>query len=213
MVPFGLQPLVERHGGPVDVEDARARWSELVTAAEAGTITLITRDRYQWAALVPMSEVAEISPNLPTWPVSDARAKLGHLVGEVHGLDIRVQVLTRHRRPVAALIDPCVLVDRSEPADRRPRRGRGLMTTEANTDPFDIGPADTPEQRIAYLEQKFHQHRTDPGVPVLGEEELLVVAELLDRLNELTNPNAVTRDPWGRLARLTAVRIYDRLGI
>ncbi|MEV0732265.1 hypothetical protein [Polymorphospora sp. NPDC050346] len=40
-----------------------------------------------------------------------------------------------------------------------------------------------------------------------------VVAELLDRLNELTNPDGITRDPWGRLARLMAVRIYDRLGI
>ncbi|MFY1599828.1 hypothetical protein [Micromonospora sp. WMMD737] len=119
-VPIGLRPLVERHGEPVDVEDARARWSALVTAAEAGAITLITRDRCQWAALVPMSEVAEISPDLPTWPVSDARAKLGHLVGEVHNLDTRVQVLTRHRRPVAALIDPGVMVDRPEPADRLP---------------------------------------------------------------------------------------------
>ncbi|MEU9509935.1 type II toxin-antitoxin system Phd/YefM family antitoxin [Micromonospora sp. NPDC048170] len=119
-VPIGLRPLVERYGEPVDVEDARARWSALVTAAEAGAITLITRDRYQWAALVPINEVAEISPDLPTWPVSDARAKLGHLVGKVHNLDTRVQVLTRHRRPVAALIDPGALVDRPEPADRLP---------------------------------------------------------------------------------------------
>ncbi|MBM0233206.1 hypothetical protein JNW91_15835 [Micromonospora sp. STR1_7] len=87
------------------------------------------------------------------------------------------------------------------------------MTTEANANPFDIGPADTPEQRAAYLEEKFDKHRTDDGVPVLGEEELLVVAELLDRLNELTNPDGITRDPWGRLARIAAVRIYDRLGI
>ncbi|MFY1599541.1 hypothetical protein [Micromonospora sp. WMMD737] len=79
-----------------------------------------------------------------------------------------------------------------------------------NNDPFDIGPADTPQQRAAYLEEKFHKHRDDAGVPVLAEEELLVVAELLDRLNELTS---ATRDPWGRLARLMAVRIYDRLGI
>ncbi|WP_047892796.1 hypothetical protein [Micromonospora sp. RV43] len=82
-----------------------------------------------------------------------------------------------------------------------------------NNDPFDIGPADTPEQRAAYLEEKFHKHRDEAGVPVLAEEELLVVAELLDRLNELTNPDGITRDPWGRLARLMAVRIYDRLGI
>lgn len=117
-VPLGLRSLVDRHGLPVDVETARVRWAELITAAGTGTITLITRDGYQWAALVPMSEVAEISPTLPTWPISKARAKLGHLVGEVHGLDVRVQVLTRHGRPVAALIEPTDLLDRPAPADR-----------------------------------------------------------------------------------------------
>lgn len=87
------------------------------------------------------------------------------------------------------------------------------MTTKAGTEPFDIGPGDTPEQRAAHLEEKFHEHSSDVRKPVLGEEELLVVAELLDRLNELTNPDGNARDPWGRLARIAAVRIYDRLGI
>ncbi|MFI5837742.1 hypothetical protein ACIA5A_29100 [Micromonospora sp. NPDC051300] len=120
-VPYGLRPLVERHGPAVEVEDARRRWSELVTAAEAGIVTLITRDRYQWAALVPMSEVAEfLSPDVPTWPVSDARGKLGHLVGEIHSLGVRVQVFTRRGRPVAAMVDAGVLVDRPDPADRLP---------------------------------------------------------------------------------------------
>ncbi|MFY1621613.1 hypothetical protein ACN268_00245 [Micromonospora sp. WMMD735] len=179
-VPFGLRPLVERHGGPVDVEDARARWSELVTAAEAGAITLITRDRYQWAALVPMSEVAEISPNLPTWPVSDARAKLGHLVGEVHGLDTRVQVLTRHRRPVAALIDPGVLVDRPEPADRLPadallRDGHRIELVFEPGQPGRVGPdgevVEEPEEWF-YAANAYDNHDTVIAVGVgdtLGE--------------------------------------------
>ncbi|WP_047891180.1 hypothetical protein [Micromonospora sp. RV43] len=87
------------------------------------------------------------------------------------------------------------------------------MANGVSTNPFEVGPFDTPEQRIAHLEEQFHKHRDVDGVPVLGEEELLVVAELLDRLNALTNPDGITRDPWGRLARLMAVRIYDRLGI
>ncbi|MFY1599829.1 hypothetical protein [Micromonospora sp. WMMD737] len=87
------------------------------------------------------------------------------------------------------------------------------MTNEANTNPFELGRAVDRDERIAALEEKFHRHRTDDGVPVLSEAELLVVAELLDELNAITNPGAVTSDPWGRLARLMAVRIYDRLGI
>jgi hypothetical protein len=87
------------------------------------------------------------------------------------------------------------------------------MTNDVASDPLNIGQLATREQRIAQLEDRFHQHRDGDGVPVLGEEELLVVAELLDELNAITNPDGVTRDPWGRLARLMAMRIYDRLGI
>ncbi|MER6757587.1 hypothetical protein ABT235_25775 [Micromonospora echinofusca] len=87
------------------------------------------------------------------------------------------------------------------------------MANEADANPFDVGWAASREERIADLEEKFHQHHTDDGVPVLSEAELLVVAELLDELNTITNPGEFTSDPWGRLARLMAVRIYDRLGI
>jgi hypothetical protein len=87
------------------------------------------------------------------------------------------------------------------------------LTNPVDSDPLNIGQLATREQRIAQLEDRFHQHRGGDGVPVLGEEELLVVAELLDELNAITNPDGIARDPWGRLARLMAMRIYDRLGI
>lgn len=80
--------------------------------------------------------------------------------------------------------------------------------------PSEIGPVigDAREQRIAHLES---QADTPCGgrKAVLTENELLVVAELLDELHGLTNPDGNARDPWGRLARVMAVRIYDRLGI
>jgi prevent-host-death family protein len=86
-----------------------------VAAAEAGTITLITRDGYEWAALVPLSEVAEPVAALPVWSLSEARNKLGHVVRESHAA---AQVITRHRRPIAAVLDATVLVDRPAPAAR-----------------------------------------------------------------------------------------------
>src|SRR5512139_758424 len=114
-VPPAYRTLVDRHGLPVEVEEARSRWAELVAVAESGTITLITREGLAWAALVPMSEVAEPATRLPVWALSAGRAKLGWLVLESQA---QAQVLTRHRRPVAAVIGAHVLGDRPEPADR-----------------------------------------------------------------------------------------------
>lgn len=86
------------------------------------------------------------------------------------------------------------------------------MSTETN--PFDIPVADTPAERIAYLWKKFDQHRSDDRKAILSEEELLVVAELLDELNGRANPGpGADTDDWGRLARQASMRIYDRLGI
>ena len=100
--PPAYTELVDRLGPPVGVEDARARWGELVRAAENGRTTLITRERWEWAALVP---IAEVSPNgLPHLPLSRARSKLGDLVRLVALPSGTGEVLTRHRRPVAALI-------------------------------------------------------------------------------------------------------------
>ena len=89
------------------------------------------------------------------------------------------------------------------------------MTNQARPAPSEIGPivGDTREQRIEYLAGLADRHADDKRLAVLGEQELLVVAELLDELQNLTNPDGVARDPWGRVARTMAVRIYDRLGI
>ncbi|MBM0201866.1 hypothetical protein JNW90_01185 [Micromonospora sp. STR1s_5] len=80
-------------------------------------------------------------------------------------------------------------------------------------DPLDLGEPINREQRIRHLEAVVDGHSDADRKAVLGEQELLVVAELLDELHALTNPDGNARDPWGRLARVMAVRIYDRLGI
>lgn len=116
-VPPVLRPLVDRLGPPVPVEDARSRWAELVASAEAGTVTLITRGGREWVALVPMAEVAEPVAWMPMWPLSEARVKLGDVIYECSA---RTQVLTRHRKPVAAIVDATVLLHRPTPADRLP---------------------------------------------------------------------------------------------
>jgi hypothetical protein len=88
------------------------------------------------------------------------------------------------------------------------------MTDETiNNDPLNIGRLLTRDERIDRLGQRADRHSRDERRAVLSEEELLVVAELLDELHAVTNPDGVARDPWGRLARIMAVRIYDRLGI
>ena len=88
------------------------------------------------------------------------------------------------------------------------------MTNETSTtDPFDIGPIATREQRIESLLDKADKHTGAERLAVLTEDELLVIAELLDEQHALTNPDGNARDPWGRLSRVMAMRIYDRLGI
>ncbi|RZU46525.1 hypothetical protein EV385_6599 [Krasilnikovia cinnamomea] len=89
------------------------------------------------------------------------------------------------------------------------------MTHQAQPNPFGMGPiaGDDREQRLTHLQGVADEHSRAERLAVLGEQELLVVAELLDELNALTNPDGVARDGWGRLARMMAMRIYDRLGI
>lgn len=90
------------------------------------------------------------------------------------------------------------------------------MTTEptAPADPFNIGEPLTREQRLERLADRFVKHRDDDGVPVLSQEELIVVAELLGELNAITNPGpGADTDGWGRLAAQMASRIYSRLAI
>ncbi|MFC4120784.1 type II toxin-antitoxin system prevent-host-death family antitoxin [Nonomuraea zeae] len=112
--------LQARFGPPLGVEDARARWGSLIGAAGDGTITLITRERWEWAALVPLSEVSGVLSGLPTVSLSTARSKLGDLVRQAAQPyeDLPV-LLTRHRTPVAALVAARRLLARPAPA-RRP---------------------------------------------------------------------------------------------
>jgi hypothetical protein len=92
------------------------------------------------------------------------------------------------------------------------------MTDHAPTatdDPFDLGPVLTREERLARLRADFEKggRQLDDGVPVLSEDELLVVAELLGEFNATVNPGDVDSDGWGLLATQMASRIYSRLKI
>jgi antitoxin (DNA-binding transcriptional repressor) of toxin-antitoxin stability system len=113
--------LEARFGPPIGVEDARARWGSLVRAATDGTTTLITRERWEWAALVPLSEVSGVLSGLPVASLSTARSKLGDLPYE----DTPV-LLTRHRTPVVALVAARRLMAR--PAPRRRPSAEALLS-------------------------------------------------------------------------------------
>ncbi|MFD8534142.1 hypothetical protein ACFV0L_42715 [Streptosporangium canum] len=118
-VPPAYAPLTDRHGPPLGVEEARTRWGALVRAAQEGRTTLITRERWEWAALVPLAEVTGPMTGLPAWPLSGARAKLGDLVR--HAADRAggtPLLLTRHRTPIAALIAANQLITRPAHGDR-----------------------------------------------------------------------------------------------
>ncbi|MFD1933720.1 hypothetical protein ACFSKW_19860 [Nonomuraea mangrovi] len=104
-------------GVPYSVEDARARWASLVEEARNGSTVMITRERWQWAGLVPLSKVGGVWSGLPLVPVSTARSKLGDLVRQVadpHGEPV---LLGRHRSPVAGLVAAHVLLGRAAPSD------------------------------------------------------------------------------------------------
>ncbi|MEU4509693.1 type II toxin-antitoxin system prevent-host-death family antitoxin [Nonomuraea wenchangensis] len=114
------EELVARLGTPVAVEDARARWGSLVNAATNGQVSLITRERWEWAALVPLSRVSGVLSGLPVVPLSTARSKLGDLVRQVADpYDDEPVLLVRRRTPVAALVAARLLLE-PPPAPRRP---------------------------------------------------------------------------------------------
>ncbi|SDI42702.1 type II toxin-antitoxin system Phd/YefM family antitoxin [Nonomuraea jiangxiensis] len=122
--------LEARFGPPAGVEDARARWSSLVKAAANGGITLITRERWEWAALVPLSEVSGVLSGLPLVPLSTARSKLGDLVRQVaQPYEDSPVLLGRHRTPVAGLVAARRLLDR--PGSRHRPGADGLLTDGA----------------------------------------------------------------------------------
>jgi antitoxin (DNA-binding transcriptional repressor) of toxin-antitoxin stability system len=108
--------LVARLGVPVSVEDARSRWASLVDAARNSTTTMITRERWEWAALVPLSRVSGVLSGLSMVPLSTARTKLGDLVRQVADPYYNEPVLLgRHRKPVAGLVSAQELLERDAP--------------------------------------------------------------------------------------------------
>lgn len=141
MIKPSYEELEARFGAPVSVEDARGRWGSLVRAARSGTTTLITRERWERAALVPLSEVPGMLSGLPVVPLSTARSKLGDLVRQVAGpYDEGPVLLTRHRTPVAALVPAERLLDRPAPGQRAPvaeellRKGHTITLTTGRQD-------------------------------------------------------------------------------
>src|SRR5690606_11693612 len=72
--------LVAQVGMPLGVEDARDQWGRLIQAAQDGEVTLITRERWEWAAITPVSALTGPFAGLPVLPLSTARRKLGDLV-------------------------------------------------------------------------------------------------------------------------------------
>jgi hypothetical protein len=120
--PVAYRDLAEQYGAPASIEDARLTWSHVVKGAETGTvITLIAPGgpgRGGWAAVVPVSEVADPG-RCPVWPVSDARPKLGDVVNAATDyLEPIPQILARHRQQVAAVIAARALEDRPADAER-----------------------------------------------------------------------------------------------
>ncbi|MEU9831706.1 hypothetical protein AB0D67_09200 [Streptosporangium sp. NPDC048047] len=115
--PSAYTALVNRYGAPLGVEEARTHWGALVRAAREGRTTLITREHWEWAALVPMSEVTGPMMGLPTWPATSARAKLGDLVRQAGRPSGSAILLTRHRTPIAALCPADSLAPRPVPPD------------------------------------------------------------------------------------------------
>lgn len=115
---------------------------QLFTLLDAGEASLITREagqgEVQRAVLVPLARLtAEQRQEMPTWPshgLTEARRNLGDLVRQTSA-GAR-QVLTRHGRPVAALLPHGAALSSTEAA----RRSRTL-TAPADALPVAAGRA------------------------------------------------------------------------
>ncbi|MEV4801547.1 hypothetical protein AB0K18_16180 [Nonomuraea sp. NPDC049421] len=110
--------MVSMLGVPFAVEDARARWGRLVEEAKGGRTIMITRERWEWAALVPLFRVGGVLTGLPLVPLSTARSKLGDLVRQVADPYGEPVLLGRHRKPVAGLVGAHVLLGKDAQQDR-----------------------------------------------------------------------------------------------
>lgn len=117
--------LVSMLGVPITVEDARARWGGLIEETKSGRTVMIIRERWEWAALVPLSKVGGVLTGLPLVGLSTARSKLGDLVRQVADPYSEPVVLGRHRKPVAGLVGAHVLLGKEGP--ERPSAADALL--------------------------------------------------------------------------------------
>lgn len=101
--------LVDKYGEPATVERARHLFGDLLATASAGTVTLLMRDGWDLAAMVPYD-------GGPDWAgaswvsATEAKADLGRRVRMAAGGER--QVLTRYNSPVAGLVPADMLLDR-----------------------------------------------------------------------------------------------------
>ncbi|MFI8201134.1 hypothetical protein ACIF6K_32200 [Streptomyces sp. NPDC085942] len=189
--PPRYRELVEQWGAAVGVEEARIRWGRLVGAAESGTVTLIAMDTTAslgyptWAALAPLDTVADPA-RCPAWPLTSARPKLADVVlAATRFPDGAPQILTRHRRPVAALVAALTLVDLPPDGERidvdAHLQSGGTITLEydhgrpgSTTEDGEVDQEPTPERYIARAQEA--------GGGEIGQGEGDSVAEALLRL-------------------------------
>jgi hypothetical protein len=204
--PVAYRGLAERFGAPVSVEDARRAWSHVVKAAEQGTaMTLIAPGgpgRGGWAAVVPLSEVADPG-RCPVWAVSEARDRLGDVVNAAGGyLDPVPQVLARHRQPVAAVVAAGVL--ERMPADGERIDVRALLEEEGGKVAIEFEPGESgavddegdvlfPPEPSGYVAVAFDWQGTEIGSGGGGTP-----AEAL--LHIRRKPPAGSGGPWAGVA-------------
>ncbi|MFH8439348.1 hypothetical protein ACH4A3_29505 [Streptomyces sp. NPDC018007] len=190
-VPPRYRELVKQWGAAIGVEEARTRWGQLVAAAESGTVTLIAMDTAAslgyptWAALAPLDAVADPA-RCPVWPLAAARPKLAEVVlAATRFPDGVPQILTRHRRPVVALVAALTLVDLPPGGERidvdAHLHAGGTITLE-----YDRGhPGSTAEDGGVGQEpisERYIARAKEAGGGEIGQGEGDSVAEALLRL-------------------------------
>ncbi|MFJ4674185.1 type II toxin-antitoxin system prevent-host-death family antitoxin [Kitasatospora purpeofusca] len=202
--PTRYAELVAELGPPLGVEAARTRWGTLVAAAEKGTATLVVLESgpeagSRWAAIAPLSKVADVA-RCPVWPLATARAQLGGLVAAATDWqDGTPQVLTRHRRPVAAVIPATTLVGLPPEGERidvdRLLQDGGTITL--SYDPgcegftFEDGSFNEPEPA------RYIATATDPDGSPAGIGEGDTAAEAVLRLWRTPNRLYSAEPPFG----------------
>ncbi|MER6723389.1 hypothetical protein [Streptomyces halstedii] len=209
-VPPRYKELVEQWGAAIGVEEARNRWGQLVAAAEDGAITLVAMDTTAslgyptWAAIAPLDKVADPG-RCPVWALTSARPKLADVFADATRFpDGAPQILTRHRRPVAAVVAALTLVDLPPDGERIAvdafLREGGTITL--GFDPGQDGATDDEGEVIQEpIPEGYFAVAKEPDGREVGRGEGDSVAEALLRL---WRPPAHLYsdeppfDPWGK---------------